>query len=164
MANTAFQGTTVKTAGELPAVGEKAKEFVLTGADLGDVKLSDYAGQRVVLNIFPSLDTEVCAMSVRTFNQRAAGLENTTVLCISADLPFAMGRFCTTEGIDRVVPASTFRSDFGETYGTHMVDGPLAGLQARSVVVVDTDGSVLYTQLVPEITSEPDYDAALAVL
>lgn len=164
MANTAFQGAAVQTAGELPTVGTQAPDFVLTGANLGDIKLTDYAGQRLVLNIFPSLDTEVCAMSVRTFNARAATLDNTTVLCISADLPFAMSRFCVAEGIERAIPASTFRSDFGDSYGTRMVDGPLAGLHARAVVVVDETGKVLYSQVVPEITSEPDYDSALAVL
>ncbi|MDY5588399.1 MAG: thiol peroxidase [Arcanobacterium sp.] len=164
MATTAFQGAPVHTVGEIPAVGAKAPDFVLTGSDLSDVKLSDYAGKRVVLNIFPSLDTSVCAMSVRTFNQRAASLDNTVVLCISADLPFAAGRFCVAEGINDVVPGSTFRSNFGELYGVRLVDGPLAGLMARTVIVVDTDGTVLYSRLNPEITEEVDFDAALASL
>jgi thiol peroxidase len=117
-----------------------------------------------VLNIFPSIDTGVCATSVRRFNELAASLDNTSVVCVSADLPFALGRFCGAEGIDNVATGSTFRSSFPSDYGTLMTDGPLAGLNARSVVVVDSDGSVLYTEVVPEITTEPDYDAAVAAL
>ncbi len=164
MAETAFKGTPVHTTGDLPAVGAAAPAFELTGADLGDVTSDGLAGRRVVLNIFPSVDTGVCAMSVRRFNEIAAGLDNTTVVCASEDLPFALGRFCGAEGIENVVAASAFRSDFGDAYGVTMSDGPLRGLLARSVVVVGTDGAVLYTELVPEITQEPDYDAAVAAL
>ena len=164
MAETAFKGTPVHTLGDLPTVGQQAPDFTLTGADLGDIALSDLTGKRVVLNIFPSVDTGVCATSVRRFNELAASLENTAVVCVSADLPFALGRFCGAEGIENVATGSTFRSSFPQAYGTLMTDGPLAGLNARSVVVVGADGAVLYTEVVPEITTEPDYDAAVAAL
>lgn len=145
-------------------VGQKAPGFETVNNDLGTVSSADFAGQRVVLNIFPSVDTGVCAASVRQFNERAAGLENTTVVTVSQDLPFALGRFCGAEGIDNVVTTSAFRSSFGEDYGVRLTDSPLAGVLARAVVVVDADGTVLHSQLVPEITTEPDYEAALAVL
>ncbi len=164
MAETKFKGNPVHTNGDLPAVGASAPDFTVTGKDLADISLGDFAGRRLVLNIFPSIDTGVCAMSVRKFNELAAGLENTTVLCVSADLPFAMGRFCGAEGIENVLVGSTFRSSFASDYGVQTVDGPLAGLCARSVVVVDADGAVTYTELVPETTQEPDYDAAVASL
>lgn len=165
MATTAFKGNPVHTVGELPAVGSTAPDFDLVGADLSDVKLSDLKGRRVVLNIFPSLDTGTCARSVRHFNEVAAGLDNTTVVCVSKDLPFAASRFCTAEGITNVVTASAFRTHkFSEDYGVRLVDGPLAGLFARSVVVVDESGKVIHTELVPEIGDEPDYDGALAAL
>lgn len=164
MAQTAFQGNPVQTVGDLPATGAAAPAFDLTGTDLSDVTSSGLQGRRVVLNIFPSVDTGVCATSVRKFNELAAGLDNTSVVCASADLPFALGRFCGAEGIDNVVAASSFRSDFGRDYGVAMSDGPLRGLLARSVVVLDTDGKVLHAELVPEITTEPDYDAAVAAL
>ena len=164
MADITFKGNPVKSAGDLPAVGSAAPDFTLAGSDLSDVTLADQAGKRVVLNIFPSIDTGVCATSVRTFNELAASLDNTTVVCASADLPFALGRFCGAEGIDNVTVGSTFRSTFADDYGTKMVDGPLAGLNARSVVVIDADGTVLHTELVPEIGQEPDYDAAVAAL
>lgn len=165
MATTAFEGKPVQTNEELPGIGTQAPDFELVGADLSPVRLSDLKGQRVVLNIFPSLDTSVCATSVRKFNEAAAGLENTTVLCISKDLPFAAQRFCTTEGIENVVTGSAYRAhSFPQAYGVHMIDGPLEGLLARCVVVIDEEGKVIYTQLVPEITNEPDYDEALAVL
>lgn len=164
MAQVAFKGTPVHTGGELPPVGTQAPEFTLVKNDLSDVSLSELSGQRLVLNIFPSIDTGVCAASVRAFNEKAAGLDNTTVLCVSVDLPFAQGRFCAAEGIENVVPASAFRSDFGSVYGVTIAGGPLSGLLARAVVVIDETGKVLYTELVPEITQEPDYDAALAVL
>jgi thiol peroxidase len=164
MADTAFKGSPVTTSGELPALGSDAPAFDLTGTDLADVTSAGLSGRRVVLNIFPSVDTGVCATSVRKFNEVAAGLDNTTVVCASADLPFALGRFCGAEGIENVVAASSFRSDFGADYGVTMTDGPLRGLLARSVVVLDGDGKVLYTELVPEITQEPDYDAAVAAL
>ena len=164
MAETALRGNPIHTNGELPRVGSAAPDFTLVGSDLGEVKLSDYAGRRVVLNIFPSLDTGVCATSVRKFNELAAGLDNTTVVCASADLPFAMGRFCAAEGIENVVVGSALRSSFAEDYGVKLVDSPMAGLCARSVVVVDADGKVVYTELVPETTQEPDYDSAVAAL
>ncbi|ALG28396.1 thiol peroxidase [Glutamicibacter halophytocola] len=164
MANTAFKGTPVQTIGELPAVGSQAPSFTLTDTGLADVTSESLAGRRVVLNIFPSVDTGVCAASVRRFNELAAGLENTTVVCVSADLPFALGRFCGAEDIENVTAASVFRSDFGSDYGVTQIDGPLAGLLARSVIVLDETGKVAYTQVVPEITTEPDYDAAIAAL
>ena len=164
MAAISFQNNPVSTVGELPQKGSSAPQFDLVGTDLSAVTSGDFAGKRVVLNIFPSVDTGTCAMSVRRFNELAAGLENTTVLCVSRDLPFAQERFCGAEGIENVVSASAFRSTFGEDYGVTMSDGPLAGLLSRAVVVVDADGTVLYTEQVPEIADEPDYDAALAAL
>ncbi|AZL05567.1 thiol peroxidase [Brevibacterium aurantiacum] len=164
MAKTAFQGTPVKTVGELPEKGTQAPAFSLVGNDLGEVNSADTTGKRVVLNIFPSVDTGVCAASVRTFNELAASLENTTVLCVSNDLPFAQARFCGAEGIENVVAASGFRSAFGKEFGVTMVDGPLAGLLARSVVVLDEKGTVIHKQLVDEIGTEPDYDSAVAAL
>ena len=164
MAETKFRGNPVHTNGDLPAVGSPAPSFTVTGSDLSDITLADQTGKRVVLNVFPSIDTGVCAMSARKFNELAAGLDNTAVLCISADLPFAMGRFCGAEGIANVVVGSTFRSDFASDYGVKLTDGPLAGLCARSVFVLDTDGSVVYSELVPETGQEPDYDAAVAAL
>jgi len=164
MAEITLRGNPVHTVGELPEVGTAAPPFALTGNDLGTVGRDDYAGRAVVLNIFPSIDTAVCATSVRTFNQRAAATEGVTVLCVSKDLPFAQARFCGAEGISNVTTASAFRSSFGEDYGITIADGPMAGLLGRAVVVVGSDGKVAYTQLVPEIASEPDYDAALAAL
>lgn len=164
MASLTFHESPVSTVGELPAVGSAAPAFELVGADLGEVTSASLAGRRVVVSIFPSVDTGVCAQSVREFNTRAAGLENTTVLCVSKDLPFAQARFCGAEGLSDVVTASAFRSSFGEDYGVTMVDGPLAGLLARAVVVIGVDGVVRHTELVAEVTDEPDYDAALAAL
>ena len=164
MATITFAGDQVTTSGELPAVGAQAPDFTVVGADLKDITLGDFAGKRLVINIFPSIDTGVCAMSVRQFNQRAAGLDNAAVLCVSRDLPFALTRFCGAEGIDDVVVGSDFRHGFGDTYGVVQTTGPVAGLLARAVVVVDTDGKVLYTEQVPEITQEPNYDAAIAAL
>jgi thiol peroxidase len=164
MAQTALGGNPVNTSGDLPGVGQQAPDFTLSKADLSDLTTEDLRGQRVVLNIFPSVDTPVCASSVRSFNQLAGGLENTMVVCVSADLPFAMGRFCGAEGLENVQVASTFRSDFGDAFGVRLADGKLAGLMARAVVVLDTDGTVLHSQLVPEIATEPDYDAAVASL
>ena len=164
MASISFHGSPVRTIGELPAVGSHAPAFELVGADLGPLASESLSGRRVVLNIFPSVDTGVCATSVREFNKRAAGLVNTTVVCVSKDLPFAQARFCGSEGLDDVVTASAFRSTFGEDYGVTMAEGPLAGLLARAVVVIGADGVVRHTELAPEITDEPDYDAALAVL
>jgi thiol peroxidase len=164
MAQTALGGNPVNTVGELPAVGAPSPSFQVTGGDLGEIGPQDFTGKNLVLNIFPSIDTPTCATSVRTFNQRAAGLDNTVVLCVSADLPFAQKRFCGAEGIENVQVGSTFRSDFGTTFGVTLADGRLAGLLARAVVVVDPAGTVTYTELVPEIANEPDYDAALAAI
>jgi thiol peroxidase len=164
MAQVTLRGNPIATSGELPAVGSKAPDFTLTTAGLDTVSLGDLSGERVVLNISPSIDTSVCATAVRTFNERATDLEDTTVLTVTADLPFAHARFCGAEGLKHVTGASAFRSDFTDTYGVRMLDGPLAQLAARSVVVIDRDGTVLHSQLVPEIGEEPDYDAALAVL
>ena len=164
MANITFRGTPANTVGNLPAVGAAAPAFTLTAADLSDKTLADFAGKRKVLNIFPSIDTGVCATSVRQFNQRAAALDNAVVLCIAADLPFAMARFCGAEGIDNVVTLSSFRSGFAQEYGIAIADSPLRGLTARSVLVLDENNRVIYAQLVPEIKNEPDYDAALAAL
>jgi thiol peroxidase len=164
MATTALGGNPVHTVGDLPEVGSPTPSFTITKGDLSDVTPADFAGKRVVLNIFPSIDTPTCAMSVRRFNELASGLDNTVVLCVAADLPFAMGRFCGAEGLTNVVTASTFRGDFGDAYGVKMTDGRLAGLMARSVVVLDESGTVIHSQLVPEIAQEPDYDAAIASL
>lgn len=164
MTDITFQGNPVEIRHQLPPVGTPAPDFKLVGPDLNPILKSDFAGQRLVLNVFPSVDTGVCAQSVRTFNELAANLDNTTVLCISRDLPFALGRFCGAEGIENVQVGSDYRTTLGEDYGMTMVDGPLAGLLARSVVVIDAAGRVAYTQLVPEIAEEPDYEAALAAL
>ena len=164
MATTAFKGNTVTTSGELPAVGSTAPAFELVGTDLGPVTSESLAGKKVILNIFPSVDTGVCAQSVRTFHEKASGLGDTVVVNISADLPFAHKRFCAAEDIENATAGSTFRSDFASDYGVKMTDGPMAGLCARSVVVVDAEGKVVHTQLVDEITTEPDYDSALAAV
>lgn len=165
MAKITLKGNPVNTAGNLPAKGSQAPDFNLVKSDLGSLSLSELKGKKVILNIFPSLDTSVCATSVRKFNQLAAGKSNVKVLAISKDLPFAHGRFCSTEGIENVITLSGFRdSSFGKAYGLDITDGPLAGLYSRCIVVVDENGKVLYNQQVPEITQEPDYDAALASL
>ena len=165
MATTHLKGNPVTTHGELPTVGSAAPAFKLTNGTLADIGLEAFAGRRKVLNIVPSLDTAVCAASARYFNQAAAALDNTVVLVVSADLPFAQGRFCATEGLDNVVPLSMMRDkSFAKDYGVLQVDGPLAGLCARAVVVLNEDDTVRYTQLVDEITTEPDYEAALASL
>lgn len=165
MASITLQGSPITTIGELPAVSTQAPPFTLTGTDLADRSLKDFAGRTVVLNIFPSLDTSVCAASVRRFNAEAGGLDDTVVLCISADLPFAHKRFCETEGLERVIPLSVFRSpDFGKNYGVTITSGPIAGLLSRAIVIIDPAGEVIYTEQVPEITREPDYEAALKVL
>lgn len=164
MAKITLKGSPTNTIGELPAKGSVAPDFTLVKLDLSETILADYKGQRVVLNIFPSIDTGVCATSVRRFNEEAAELDNTVVLCVSMDLPFALGRFCGAEGIENVVPASAFRAAFGDHYGVLIADGPLAGLLSRAVVVIDGAGKVIYTEQVPEITQEPDYAAALAAL
>jgi len=162
MADIKFKGEDVKTSGTLPKVGSKAPNFTLVKSDLSETKLSDYNGKYLVLNIFPSLDTGVCAASVRRFNKEAANLSNTVILAVSADLPFASGRFCTTEGIENVIPASVYRNpEFAKDYGLLMTDGPLKGLLARTVIVVNPEGNISYIELVPEITQEPNYQAAI---
>ena len=165
MAKVTFKGSPVTTVGDLPAVGAAAPAFTLAGKDLSDVTLENIAGKTVVLNIFPSIDTPVCAASVRRFNAEAAALGDTVVLCVSADLPFAHGRFCSVEGLDKVVPLSVFRApEFGRDYGVAINEGPLRGLLSRAVVIIDETGTVKYTQQVAEITEEPDYEAALRAL
>lgn len=164
MAEITLGGNAIRTVGQLPKVGGVAPDFKVVYGDLSEGKLSDFRGKRVLINIFPSIDTGVCAQSVRTFNKRAAEAENTIVLCVSYDLPFAMARFCGAEGIDNAKAGSLFRSNFGEEYGVKMSDGPLAGLTSRAVVVVDEKGKVIYTEQVPEITTEPNYDKALEAL
>ncbi|BDX31974.1 putative thiol peroxidase [Mycobacterium antarcticum] len=158
-----MRGNPINTVGELPAVGSPAPAFTLTGTDLGAVTNEQFNGKSVLLNIFPSVDTPVCANSVRTFNERAAS-NGISVLCVSNDLPFAQSRFCGAEGIENVTTASGFRDSFGQDYGIAIADGPFAGLLGRAVVVIGADGNVTYSELVPEIGQEPDYDAALAAL
>ena len=165
MAETTFNGSPVPLSGDLPPTGSWAPAFTLTGKDLSDVTLKEYAGKTVVLNIFPSVDTPVCADSVKAFNARIAASDHAVVLCVSADLPFAHERFCGAEGLDRVVTASTFRSPaFGDDYGVRITGGPLTGLMARAVIVIDGRSNVVYAQLVDDITKEPDYERALACL
>lgn len=165
MATITLGGNPIHTSGELPKVGSKAPDFQLVKTDLSVASLSDFAGSKLVLNIFPSVDTGVCATSVRTFNQKASTLDNTKVLCISRDLPFAQKRFCAAEGIENVENLSDFKTgSFGENYGLTMTEGPLAGLHSRVVIVVDENGVVTHSQQVPEIADEPNYEAALAVL
>lgn len=164
MADISFRNEPTTTSGELPAVGEKLPSFELVGGDMNTVTDADFAGKRIVLNIFPSVDTGVCAQSVRRFNELAAGLDNTVVLCVSKDLPFAQQRFCGAEGIENVVSASAFRSTFGEDYGVIMEGSPIKGLLARSVVVTDADHKIIHTHLVDDIADEPDYDAAVEAL
>jgi thiol peroxidase len=164
MATITFQGKPIHTCGDLPAVGGQAPDFKLVNGKLKDVTLAAYAGKRKVLNIIPSLDTPTCAASARTFNQKAAGLNNTVVLLISADLPFAQCRFCTAEGLQDVLPLSTFRSSFADDYGVKLTDSLLAGLAARAVVIIDEQDRIIYTELVHELANEPDYDSALKAL
>lgn len=165
MATITLGGNPIHTNGELPKVGSKAPDFQLVKTDLSVASLSDFAGSKLVLNIFPSVDTGVCATSVRTFNQKASTLENTKVLCISRDLPFAQKRFCGAEGIENVENLSDFKTgSFGENYGLTITEGPLAGLHSRVVIVVDENGVVTHSQQVPEIADEPNYETALAAL
>lgn len=160
-----FKGTPCHTYGTVPQIGAEAPKFELTSAALAPLTEADFAGKRIVLNIFPSLDTEVCARSVRRFNEEAARMDDTVVICVSMDLPFAMSRFCAAEGIEHVVTASAFRSPmFGQNYGVELVDGPLKGLLTRAVLIIGTDGRVIFRDLVNEITDEPAYDAAVKVL
>ncbi|MEO9013909.1 MAG: thiol peroxidase [Terrimesophilobacter sp.] len=163
MARITLHGNPIKTVGELPATGSAVPAFSLTGTDLGTVDSGQFAGKPLLLNIFPSIDTPLCATSVRTFNERAAA-SGATVLCVPNDLPFAQKRFCGAEDIENVTFVSAFRAGFGTDYGVTIADGPMAGLLARAVVVIGADGKVTYTELVPEIAQEPDYDAALAGL
>ncbi|PID95637.1 MAG: lipid hydroperoxide peroxidase [Bacteroidetes bacterium] len=166
MAKITLQGHEFNTNGDLPKIGEKAPNFKLTKTDLSDAEANHFEGKKVILNIFPSLDTPVCAASTRKFNQEAANLDNTVVLCISKDLPFAHGRFCSTEGIENVVSLSQLKSSskFAEDYGVLITDGPMENLMARAVVVLNEKNEVVYTELVPEITQEPNYEAALKSL
>lgn len=164
MATVTLKGNPITTLADLPAVGSQAPDFTLTGAGLADVKLTDFAGKRLVLNIFPSVDTPTCATSVRKFNQVLSSLTNTAVLNISADLPFAQARFCGAEGLENVLSGSSFRSTFGKDYGVVFATGPLTGLLSRAVVVLDEQGKVLYTEQVAETADEPSYEAAVAAL
>lgn len=164
MSQITLKGNPVNTVGTVPAAGSTVENFSLVRQDLSEATLDTFAGKRKILNIFPSIDTPVCATSVRTFNEKAGGLDNTVVLCVSADLPFATKRFCGAEGVDGVECLSGFRSNFGKVYGVEMADGPLAGLYSRALVVLDENNNVVYSEQVPEIAQEPNYDAALASL
>lgn len=164
MATITFQGKPINTCGDLPAVGSQAPDFKLTNRKMQDVGLSAFAGKRKIMNIIPSLDTPTCATSTRKFNEKAAHLENTVVLAISADLPFAQARFCEIEGIKNITALSTFRSGFAHDYGVELLDSILAGLTARAIVIIDENDKVIYTELVKEIADEPDYASALAAL
>lgn len=165
MAEITLKGNPIHTNGALPSVGSKAPDFKLTDAGLADKSLADFAGKKLVLNIFPSIDTPVCATSTRVFNERIGAVKDAVVVCVSRDLPFAFKRFCGAEGLNHVVTASEMRElGFGEAYGVRIVDGPMAGLLARAVVVIDGGGKVIHSELVPEIVQEPDYDAAMAAL
>lgn len=165
MSQITFKGNPVNTSGKLPEIGSKAPDFKLTAGDLSEKSLSDYKGKNVVLNIFPSVDTGVCAQSVRTFNEKVSAADNTVVLCVSKDLPFALNRFCAAEGLQNVETLSDFKSnEFSDAYGVKMTDGPLNGLLSRAVVVVNPEGNVVYNEQVPEIGQEPDYNNALNAL
>jgi thiol peroxidase len=164
MATVTLQGNPFDTVGQLPGVGTQAPDFVLVKTDLSTTSLADFRGKRLILNIFPSVDTGTCATSVRTFNKEAASLSNTQILCVSADLPFAAARFCGAEGIENVATGSSFRGSFGKDYGLAFANGPLAGLLSRAVVVIDENGKVIYTEQVSETANEPDYTAAIAAL
>lgn len=165
MADITLKGNAISTIGELPAVGTKAPDFTLVKSNLSKASLSDFKGSKLVLNIFPSIDTGTCAASVRKFNEKAASLENTKVLCISRDLPFAQARFCGAEGLENVITLSDFAiGAFGKNYGVEILTGPLTNLHSRAIVVLDEEGTVLYTEQVPEIVDEPNYEKALASL
>lgn len=164
MATVTLRGNPVETSGELPAVGTSAPAYSLAAQDLSEITNETLAGKRIIMNIFPSIDTAICSTSVRRFNERAAGLDNTVVLCVSEDLPFAAKRFCGAEGIENVTTGSGFRGDFARTFGVRIQTGTMTGLMARSVVVIDEHGKIAHTELVPEIAQEPDYDAAIAAL
>ena len=164
MANITFKGNTIETVGDVPGVGAQAPAFTLVGTDLQEKSLTDFAGKKKILTINPSIDTGVCQAAARAFAEKAGDREDTVVLFVSADLPFALKRFCAAEGIDNVQPLSSFRSSFAKDYGVEMKGGPLQGLTARAVVVLDADDNVVYSTFVQEVTEEPDYDAALAAL
>jgi thiol peroxidase len=165
MADITLKGNTIHTVGNLPKVGDTAPNFTLTKTDMSDVTNKDFAGKKIVLNIFPSIDTPVCATSVRKFNAEASKFPNTVVLCVSTDMPFALNRFCGAEGLKDVIPVSELRKrEFGENYGVRISDGPLAGVFSRAVVIVDESGKVVYTEQVPEIAQEPNYTKALEKL
>jgi thiol peroxidase len=165
MATITFKGSPIHTAGKLPTKGSKADSFTLTKTNLEEVTLNDFAGKKVILNIFPSIDTPTCATSVRKFNAEAGALDNTVVLCVSLDLPFAQARFCGAEGLDKVIPVSAFRHpEFAEKYGVKIIDSPLAGLFSRAIVIINAEQNVIYTEQVAEIADEPNYAAALAAL
>ncbi len=165
MATVTLKGNPIQTSGEIPAVGSKAKPFELVKTDLTTSSLNDFSGQKLVLNIFPSIDTGTCAQSVRTFNKEAANFENTKVLCISSDLPFAQNRFCGAEGIENVIMISDYAtSNFGKNYGLEMVTGPLFNLHSRVVIVIDSQGTIVHAEQVPEIVDEPNYDQAIQAL
>lgn len=165
MATITLGGNPIHTSGDLPKTQTQAPDFQLVKTDLSTVSLADFAGKRLILNIFPSIDTNVCATSTRIFNEKASALENTAVLCIARDLPFAMKRFCGAEGLDNVIALSDFKTgQFGKDYGLEIADGDFAGLHSRAVIVIDEKGTIVYTEQVPEIANEPNYDAALAAL
>jgi len=165
MATITLKGNPIHTSGDLPRIEQAAPDFTLTKTDLSDVKLADFKGKRVIMNIFPSIDTPTCATSVRKFNQEASKLSDVVVLCVSMDLPFAQSRFCGAEGLDKVVPVSAFRnSEFGQRYGVSIMDGALKGLFARAIVVINAQGQVAYTELVSEVANEPDYAEALKAI
>ena len=164
MSTITLKGNPVNTIGELPSAGNQAPGFTLTKTDLSEASLSDYKGKHIILNVFPSIDTPTCATSVRQFNEKAAAMDNVIVLCVSADLPFALARFCGAEGIENVEPVSSFRSSFAQDYQLMISDSPLKGLLARAIVLIDGDGKIVYNELVPEIADEPNYDAVIKAL
>lgn len=164
MAKITLAGNPVNTIGELPKIGEIAKNFTLVASDLSEKSLSDFQGKRLLLNLFPSIDTGICSASARKFNEVATSLENTLVINISKDLPFALSRFCSAEGLENILTLSDFRGSFSKDYGVEMIDGALKGLISRSIVIINEEGKVIYTEQVPEIKQEPDYEKALAVL
>lgn len=164
MSTITFKGNPINTIGNLPEVGREAQEFTMVSSDLSEKNLADYTGKRVVLNIFPSIDTGICAASARKFNEEASNLDNTVVINVSRDLPFALSRFCVAEGLNNVETLSDFRGNFGEDYGVTLSDSPLKGLLSRAVVVLDEKAKVIYTEQVPEIGQEPNYEAAIASL
>ena len=164
MAKITLAGNPINTVGELPKVGENAKNFTLVAIDLSEKSLSDFAGKKIVINAFPSIDTGVCAASVRKFNVEASSLANTVVINVSKDLPFALGRFCGAEGLENVVSLSDFRGNFANDYQTTIINGPLKGLSSRAVIIIDENGKIIYTEQVPEIKQEPNYDAAINIL